>query len=174
MVCGFNSSSTGSYYGHFSYCFNQNDQKNEVKYVSFSKCSDSSIGATISYVISYGYQIFSNTNSSFNIAKESSGVAFCYPNSLISNYCTFSNNNSTSKYVIELRGGSNLKYFNNSNFISNNSPNDGIFSGTSTGSDYLIQFSIFSLNSQVLFYSNYCNLIILNCFINHNNNYIKI
>ena len=161
-----------------------NTFKINISLMSISKCSP--ILTSISRVVEFegAFQYINEYNSSYNKAKEISGLLSDYPSSFYGLYMTFLNNSASSNSCFCSWWNSNHIIL-NSNFILNDSPlSHGVIS-IYYSSSYIISNSYFYKNKDTLFYLEsgsflkvkfshiYLNLILTNGLVNLESNYFE-
>ena len=137
--CGINSN------GHFALLLAS--QENLVEFISVSFCSHETNGY-YSIRLRTGNQKVDNSNSSMNKANRDSGIGIGSP-SFTSSYCTFSNNNVSSRICIFFYSNSGTMSY--ANIVNNNSPiNYGVVSVEGTESTKMM-YCVFKDNQNTLF-----------------------
>jgi len=160
MVCAFKCSCGTSRCGQFAYLIASHI--NQAEYLSVSFCSNTTSGSYPIWLQS-GKQRIDITNSSMNNAIQASVIIIDYPSSFTSSYCTFSNNK-----VSECRC---LYFFSNygtmsyANIIHNNSPSNAVVHVY--GGATKMQYCLFIMNHNTLFYVDYPSLEVSHSFISH-------
>ena len=149
---------------------------NNFNLISYYKCSDDGLSSHPTRFV-YGNLNFDNINSSLNYCHAVSGMSLVYLNYFKGIFFTFQNNkHSNNGYVcFNINSGNENKFFNYSNIINNTSPNlnYGVIY-LHNGAKFFINNFIFYNNFNYLFYIQSGNLIIENCYINHQLNSLNI
>ena len=168
-ICGFNCSTNSENYiegGQFAFIETGKLKKNEIYYLSLSKCSYiSTINKVSSIHLQLGNLLINNLNSSNNIVYTFSGITCRYQNLSLIKYCNFKSNFVTYHICLWFRETNvNISY---NNIIENNSPTTQAVLRNAYSKVYCNN-CIFLNNLNVLFSSEIINdLIINNCYIYH-------
>ena len=164
-VCGNNCYTDINNWYQFGIIFTHSNGKNFYNYLSINNCNNN-LNSYCSFTIWYGAINLTNFNSTKNINKWYSGIYIYLPSCLNSNFCTFVDNFVSLYSSLMLCGNynNNLTYY---NIINNNSPNGyGVI--TNWEGKYFIDNFILLNNSNSLFYVHSGQMIVSNCFVEHN------
>lgn len=145
--------------GHFADL--QASGENYVDFLSVSFCSQVGSGYYPVHLIT-GKQRVENTNSSMNDIFSGSGIRFYSPSSLMSSYCTYSNNKAIEGICIYFWSCSGT--LSSVNIVHNNSPTYGVVYSNSGAP--ILTYCIFDLNQNTLFYVASGSLEVCNSFLN--------
>jgi len=158
MICA--NRCSASSYDHFAFCSASNE--NQMKYLSVSNCSHSTLGMD-SMELSNGHQCIDCTNSSMNNAIRCPGIYVYTQSSFASSHCTFSNNNSSDSRCICFSSISGMMLY--ANIVHNNSPSRGVVDVI--GGTPKIMYCIFQYNSNYLFCVLSGSLEVIHSIIDH-------
>ena len=164
MICANSCSCEASNGGHFA-VLNTN-QMNQVEYLSVSNCCNITSAKYPFYMLN-GYLRVDNTNSSFNKAKQVSGIGVSSPSSFTSFHSTFSNNNSSECICIALQSALGAISFFYTNIVHNNSPSQFGVVYTHEGGSKKMKYCIFQNNQNYLFCVYSSSLEVSHSFIDH-------
>jgi len=174
MICANSCSCGASNHYHFAYLGASLD--NHLEYLTVSKCSHTKSGYESIWIQS-GNQRVNNTNSSMNLAYQTSGICIETNYQFSSSHCTFSNNNVIDGICIWIGYSGKLQ---SANIVHNDSPSRyGVvrYGGTSR-----MYYCVLHSNENILFSRYSGSLEIAHCFISHtgmtstgtNNSLVKI
>jgi len=165
-TCISNCKTGDSYSGHFAYLRVYNE--NSLEFCSITSCSTDTLGMYPVFLY-LGDQKILHLNFSLNNARMGSSFRSYNPNTFLSNYCTFSNNNASESICISFYNsyGSFLvsvpiQY---SNIVNNNSPSLGLI--LSYDVSVTFKYCIFDQNHDVLFYSQIKSISLMDCYVSH-------
>jgi len=154
--------------GHFAIV--SASQKNQVEYLSVSKCTYTSSGYCSIY-LQIGNQRADNTNSSMNNVIQYSGFRTWLPSSFTSIYCTFSNNNASEFVCMNFYSTSGTISMSYANIVHNNSPSGyGIINVNGEGLR-MMMYCIFKNNQNFLFCVLAGSLEVSHSFIDHSSSF---
>lgn len=167
-VCGYNcySTLTSVSDGQLARMSTGTTSKNFLHYVSVRSCPLSEGSNRYNPVsILQGYQQVNNNNFTKNKCVRISSFQSVSSNTFNSVYCTIVGNSVTDGQILNCHSGVSrvLQY---SNFINNTSPNAGVIFIWESAA-LTIEFSVFSGNSNILFYVGSGSLTVRHSFIKH-------
>jgi len=160
IVCANGCSAGSTFSGHFALIGATHG--NKVEHISVSNCSHDTQGY-YSIWLQSGNQLIKNINSSSNNAYWGSGIGIITPSQFSSSYCTFSHNwvsDSTCMFFNLITGIISFV-----NVLNNNSPSMGVIQNS--GGSPQMNYCIFDMNQNTLFYIYSGSLDISHSFIHH-------
>ena len=169
MICASSCSASSCSASSYHFAGLSASHANQVEYLSVSKCSLTTYGYS-SVLLNSGNQIFDNTNSSMNNAKELSVIRIHSPSSFTSSHCTYSNNKVSHWICILFWSSSGTILMSYSNIVHNNSPSWG---GVVTvdGAFPKLMYCIFQNNQNTLFCVVQGSLEVSHSFISHSGSF---
>ena len=161
-LCKISSTST---FGSFSYVSSDISRENSFTISSIYQCSNIVGFTTSSVYIANGHQVFSNINSSNNLAYSYSVVSFIRPSGFSCSFSTFFGNQASFHGVFFLEDGNG--FVENSNFISNSGSTSNSYGMIiSTSLSFLtISLSIFISNSPSPLFGHSNYFLLIDCFV---------
>ena len=152
-------------FGQFLYSYTNNEKINTLNLISITLCSENFIIGSSSLYLNQGDQFIRSLNSTFNKAKEQSGIHSINSKTLSIAFSTFLNDTSSIKSCIYIFKSLIMNEFQYCNIIQNECPITSSIFLQSDSDNTVIKDSIFQDNSKTLFFRRNGLMNIINCWI---------